>query len=201
MTLLSIAEQEQIRNEIIAKCIPIGDCWIYTGTNNASGYGIRKIAGKHRTVSRFMLAYAERCMSGLDKTEDFPFDACHKDSICPYRACCNPAHLFWGTRSPNSTDREAREKQQREMFDYWEHHAWIDGKFYDDPRDPSIDACLASLNEGRKLPNGAVQLPECYGVKNTVQSYPESTDGVDPETWAKTLCFFNDLANQNAVAA
>lgn len=201
MTLLSSAEQEQIRNEIIAKCNMVGDCWLYTGQINCSGYGIKKIRGRHRTVSRFMLAYAERCMSGLEKTKEFPYDACHKDHICPYRACCNPAHLYWGTRSPNSTDREAREKQQREMFDYWERHAWINGKFYDDRPDPSIDSCLASVNEGRKLPQGSPPLQECYGADSTVRSYPDEHKQVDPESWDKTLIFFKDLANQTAVAA
>ena len=32
-------------------------------------------------------------------------DACHKPVVCHNRACCNPAHLYEGTRSQNMQDK------------------------------------------------------------------------------------------------
>ncbi len=49
---------------------------------------MKYIQGKMRTVSRFILAYSTR--ESLDLKDH---DACHIRD-CPYRACCNPAHLI-----------------------------------------------------------------------------------------------------------
>jgi hypothetical protein len=141
---LTTAEKEAVKAEILANCDLVADCWIYKGASNEYGYGMKKIGGKVHTVSRFMLAYDTReslCKPG--------YDACHRDDICPYKACCNPRHLYWATRSDNCKAREKRKREEREVFTWWETHAWIDGVFYSDRCDPSIDRCLASLNRGR----------------------------------------------------
>jgi hypothetical protein len=104
---LTGADKDQIRHEIIANCDLVGDCWVYRGTKNpATCYGMKYIQGQMRTVSRFMLAYSDR--EGLN-TDD---DACHVRE-CPYKACCNPRHLFWGTHSENCKQREADAKASR----------------------------------------------------------------------------------------
>ena len=106
---LSQEHKDKLRAEIIANCDLIADCWVYRGTENPRVcYGMKYIQGKVRTVSRFMLAYDTR--ESLDLKG---YDACHIRE-CPYRACCNPAHLFWGTHPKNCEDREAYERESRE---------------------------------------------------------------------------------------
>lgn len=106
--LLTPEEKDRIRQEIVDNCDLMGDCWIWRGAKTSSGYGIKYIQGRMRTVSRFMLAYSTR--ESLDTRQD----ACHKHNQCPYRACCNPQHLFWGSHAVNSKDRERYERESRE---------------------------------------------------------------------------------------
>jgi hypothetical protein len=142
--LMTAAEKERIKDEILANCELIADCWVYKGAINQKGYGMKKIGGVARTVSRFMLAYATR-----ESIEKLGYDACHRDEICPYKACCNPTHLYWATKSENCKAREQRAREEREVFTFWETHAWVDGVFHSDRPDPSIDRCLANLNRGK----------------------------------------------------
>jgi hypothetical protein len=105
--LMSRAEKDKVRAEIVARCRLAGDCWLYPVTNS-KGYGTKWINGRAESVSRFMLAYAT-CESLTIK-----YDACHVLD-CPYRACCNPLHLFWGTHSENAAQREREARDWRKM--------------------------------------------------------------------------------------
>jgi hypothetical protein len=102
---LSLDDKERVRREIIASCELVADCWIYPVTNSA-GYGVKRIGGRVQTTSRFMLAYETRESMTLDH------DACHTPG-CPYRACCNPSHLQWGSHAINAKQREADKREQR----------------------------------------------------------------------------------------
>ena len=104
---LSLADKERIRQEIVDKCILVADCWLYPVTNSA-GYGIKRIGGKAQTVSRFMQAYHTRESMNVKQ------DACHIGD-CPYRNCCNPKHLEWGSHSTNAKHREAEARERRHM--------------------------------------------------------------------------------------
>lgn len=141
--VLTAADKDRIRGEILGNCDLVADCWIYMGARNADGYGIKRIGNKVHSVSRFMLAYATR------ESLNNRLDACHDTQQCPYKACCNPKHLYWGTHAKNCRQREQAKREERELFSWWETHAWIDGVFYTNRRDPSIDQCLASFNRGR----------------------------------------------------
>lgn len=103
---LTSEDKDRIRHEIIDNCDLMADCWIYKDANS-SGYGVKYIQGRMQIVSRFMLAYSTRESLTIDA------DACHIMD-CPYRACCNPAHLFWGTHSQNADEREDQERKSRE---------------------------------------------------------------------------------------
>lgn len=74
---------------------PKGDCWEWTGAIQSGGYGTVNLGGKGTTAHRLALILA----TGEPPTENL--DACHE---CDNPPCCNPAHLFWGTRRENAND-------------------------------------------------------------------------------------------------
>lgn len=71
-----------------------GDCWLWKGSKSARGYGklwiLEKIYGAHRIAV---------ILSG--RSFDVGMQACHR---CDVPSCCNPEHLFVGTRSENKVD-------------------------------------------------------------------------------------------------
>lgn len=74
-------------------------CWLWTGSKNAKGYGQISIAWSkpaftHRVA--WMIAHGE-----------WPGELCvlHR---CDVPACCNPDHLFLGTRADNNADMRAK---------------------------------------------------------------------------------------------
>src|SRR5579872_1617132 len=98
--LLGMAEKEHLYHEIAEACEIVGNCWIYRGDIDRSGYGLKRVAGRHYTVSRIMLALATGESFNLPD-----YEACHVPQ-CPNRHCCNPAHLHWGTKAENCRERE-----------------------------------------------------------------------------------------------
>jgi len=81
-----------------------GECWLWTGYRNASGYGririgtaadgSRKMEGTHR------VAY---------EMGKGPIPAGHGVlHHCDTPACCNPSHLFTGTNTDNNRDRDTK---------------------------------------------------------------------------------------------
>jgi hypothetical protein len=133
--VLSLEEKQRLSQEIFAAC-DIGtngwqDCWLYP-VHNGSGYGMVRVGDKTHTVSRVMLALH------TGESFDVKADACHKTDMCPYRNCCNPAHLFWASHPKNCEEREAKRKEGMRLFKFWESHAWINGMFFSDRIDPSL---------------------------------------------------------------
>lgn len=69
-------------------------CWIWTSRTNNMGYGMVSVAGQTTLVHRVMFEQAFGPIpAGLD--------ACHR---CDIPACCNPHHIFIGTRTENMRD-------------------------------------------------------------------------------------------------
>lgn len=73
---------------------PWGDCWLWTASTNASGYGIFGIG---RTVTAHRLSYVLR----KGETEDLVLHRCH------VRRCVNPDHLYHGSNADNMRDMAA----------------------------------------------------------------------------------------------
>ena len=113
--ILTRADKDRIRQEILDNCIRIDDCLVYCGARNPQGYGLKRIGGKVHSVSRFMLAY--ETLESLNTS----FDACHKKE-CLFKACCNPEHLFWGSHSKNCEQREQAKQEYRELTEWFENN-------------------------------------------------------------------------------
>lgn len=77
--------------------VTVGDadaCWPWTAARNEKGYGVTGIPGR-RTSKAHRVAYAVH--------HGDPGNLCvlHR---CDNPPCCNPAHLFLGTRADNNRD-------------------------------------------------------------------------------------------------
>ena len=81
---------------------PNSGCFLYVGKNTPEGYGRFRRDGRHG--AKFIFAHH---MALLLAGQDIPPEMCvlHK---CDTPACCNPDHLFIGTRFDNNIDKIAK---------------------------------------------------------------------------------------------
>lgn len=88
---------------MLSNCTEHGDCLLWNGYRNPSGYGRIKIGRKLELTHRFSFR-----MTNQDF--DQSLFVCHK---CDNPPCCNPEHLFIGTHRQNMLDRDAKGRQAR----------------------------------------------------------------------------------------
>lgn len=75
-----------------------GSCWPWRASLNGDGYGQIRAGSRYHTAHR--TAYA--LSTGADAGSLL---VCHH---CDNRPCCNPAHLYAGTKSDNERDKHLR---------------------------------------------------------------------------------------------
>lgn len=73
-------------------------CWLWTGAKNKRQYGHFAVGGKHMLSHRFSFLLHNLYLPA-------ELHICHK---CDNPPCCNPHHLFAGTRSDNLRDAVAK---------------------------------------------------------------------------------------------
>ena len=77
------AMPESCAERLYAKCVREGDCLLFTGSRNAKGYGMIKVAGRCQYAHRVAWVLAHKC---LPPTVTI-------DHICRNANCCNVMHM------------------------------------------------------------------------------------------------------------
>lgn len=90
--------QYMTNEQFFAKHTKQGECWLWAGCTEASGYGRARFQGKTRRVHVIAYTLAHGPV---------PAGAVVRHT-CDNRACMNPAHLIIGTQSDNVQDMLAR---------------------------------------------------------------------------------------------
>ena len=84
---------------------PTSNCWLWTGSkNHPNGHGEIRITSKHGYKKKF---YVHRLSAWIYYDYDLFNDerqVNHIDSLCQFKYCWNPDHIYLGTAKTNSFD-------------------------------------------------------------------------------------------------
>lgn len=133
---------------IAINCTATDDgCWVWQGSLDKDGYGRATSGGENVIVHRHML----HLFTGITGTM-----ACH---TCARRACCNPAHLYWGDAGSNAKD----------MMDFG-HAAGQFGMGSTHPAAKLTEAQVAIIRATPKVRGSGKALAEKFGVSKVTIS-------------------------------
>lgn len=79
-------------------------CWLWQGAVNRGGYGRINVGSRRNSTRKVTSAHRASYQEYVGEIPD-GMEVCH---VCDVRLCCNPAHLFVGTRQDNIDDRQAK---------------------------------------------------------------------------------------------
>lgn len=105
-----------IEDRLFEKLAPRDNgCVEFTGAIKQNGYG-----AIHRPGHHGQLAYAHRVAWEINNGPiDAGLEVCHR---CDNRRCCNPDHLFLGTRTDNMQDAKRKGRTSLPPHEYGERH-------------------------------------------------------------------------------
>lgn len=122
------------------------ECWLWTGAKN-NGYGKFKLRSYTLvTATRFVMEQA------LGAPVPSTLDVCHR---CDNPPCCNPAHLFLGTRLDNMADCVSKGRTGYNVRTY---------KEADTHRSKLTLSDVNEIRSAHLLGVRGVRLAELYGV-------------------------------------
>ncbi len=101
MNCLRITQEDRLR--FARKLRRYGDCQLWTASRNSQGYGKFKFQTGMTVLAHRFGYFAEHSLWMLPTGK--VGDVCHVKA-CPNRACCNPFHLYLGTRRDNIHSRD-----------------------------------------------------------------------------------------------
>jgi hypothetical protein len=101
MNRLKITQEDRLR--FAHKLKQYRDCLLWTGSRNAEGYGKFKFRTGMTVLAHRFAYFAQHSLWMLPTGR--VGDMCHIKT-CPNRACCNPSHLYLGTRRENIHTRD-----------------------------------------------------------------------------------------------
>jgi hypothetical protein len=90
----------EIVHDFIRRVDKSGDCWIWMGVRDSSGYGKFSYHGKYLRAHRF----SWELVNG-----PIPYGKLIRHA-CDNPVCVNPSHLLLGTFKENSDDKEVRDR-------------------------------------------------------------------------------------------
>lgn len=143
-----------------------GDCWIWTGTYFANGYGQFRVDGKPKGAHRlaWILTHGPIASSRIF--------VCHNCPGGDNRACVNPAHLFLGTTQDNMQDASRKGTIAR-----GDRHGSVTH-----PERLKRGVEHGSVTHPDRVPrgdrHGSVTHPErlAYGLRNGAYTHPEKVN-------------------------